>query len=223
MTTIGEAVSRIRAVLKASKEDTFLTDRNIYFAILKYSKTLIKREDNQNRLMRMSFLFNTLGYVELIDVDTIEAECVGIPSTCTIKRTKEKLPLILNGMYGPLFRNVSSIDISEELFKTEPRVYTNMTNTTNFKYNKKGYYWYLNGYLYVPNRDWEAIKVEAIFEESISGYTCSTEDDCKNRYEETLNIPEYLFAEVEQFVIKELSMMAQIPQDLNDDKTNILR
>ena len=57
MTTIGEAISRVRNTLKAVKDDAFLTDRSIYFAILKYGKTLLKREDNQNRLMKMSSLY----------------------------------------------------------------------------------------------------------------------------------------------------------------------
>ena len=96
MTTIGEAISRIRTTLKAVKEDPFLTDRTIYFSILKYGKTLLKREDNQNRLMKMSSLFNTLPYVELIDVDKVEAGCVGVYSECYFKRSKEKVPTILN-------------------------------------------------------------------------------------------------------------------------------
>ena len=54
MTTIGEAVSRVRNVLKGVREDAFLTDRTIYYSILKYAKALIKREDNQFRLMKMS-------------------------------------------------------------------------------------------------------------------------------------------------------------------------
>lgn len=54
MTSIGEAISRVRNALKAVKEDPFLTDRQIYFVLSKYAKTLIKREDNQFRLMKMS-------------------------------------------------------------------------------------------------------------------------------------------------------------------------
>ena len=46
MTTIGESISRVRNALKAVKEDAFLTDRQIYFVISKYGKTLLKREDN---------------------------------------------------------------------------------------------------------------------------------------------------------------------------------
>ena len=45
MTTIGEAISRVRNTLKAVKEDPFLTDRTIYFAIIKYGQTLLKREN----------------------------------------------------------------------------------------------------------------------------------------------------------------------------------
>jgi hypothetical protein len=73
MTTIGEAISRVRNTLKAVKEDPFLTDRTIYFALLKYAQTLIKREDNQFRLMKMSQIFKVMPYVELIDVDRVEA------------------------------------------------------------------------------------------------------------------------------------------------------
>ena len=59
MTTIGEAISRVRNTLKAVREDPFLTDRAIYFLIIKYGKTLLKREDNQNRLMKISSLFSS--------------------------------------------------------------------------------------------------------------------------------------------------------------------
>ena len=54
MTSIGEAISRVRNTLKAVREDPFLTDRNIYFLLIKYGKTLLKREDNQNKLRRQS-------------------------------------------------------------------------------------------------------------------------------------------------------------------------
>jgi hypothetical protein len=47
-------ISRVRNTLKAVKEDAFLTDRIIYSSLLKYAQTLIKREDNQFRLMKIS-------------------------------------------------------------------------------------------------------------------------------------------------------------------------
>ena len=220
MTTIGEAISRVRNALKAVKEDPFLTDRQIYFVLTKYAKTLIKREDNQFRLMKISSIFKVLPYVELIDVDKVEAGCVGVYSECYFKRSKEKLPSILDGMFGPFIRTVSSIDGGIEMFRTDPGTWVSITKSTTFKYNNRPYFWYLNGYLYAPNIDWDAIRVEAIFENDVP--TCDS-DECEPIQNQQLNIPEYLFSEVEQFAMKELTMIAQIPVDTADDGQNILR
>jgi len=220
MTTVGEAISRVRNTLKAVKEDPFLTDRTIYFSLIKYAKTLIKREDNQFRLMKMSSIFKVLPYIELIDVDKVEAGCIGVYSDCYFKRSKEKLPTILNGMFGPIIRTVSSIDGGIEMFRTDPGTWVSITKSTTFKYNKRPYFWYLNGYIYVPNVDWDAIRIEAIFENDVP--TCDS-DDCELIQDQQLNIPEYLFSEVEQFALKELTMIAQLPVDPTDDSQNILR
>jgi hypothetical protein len=220
MTTVGEAISRVRNTLKAVKEDAFLTDRTIYSLLLKYAKTLIKREDNQFRLMKISSIFKVMPYVELIDVDKVEAGCIGVYSGCYFKRSKEKLPSILDGMFGPIIRTVSSIDGTIELYRTDPGTWVSMTKTTTFKYNRSIYFWYLNGYLYIPNVDWDAIRVEAIFEGTIE--SCDT-DPCEVKQEEQFALPEYLFSEVEQFTLQELTMTLKVPADSVDDSQNILR
>lgn len=220
MTTIGQAISRVRNTLKAVKEDPFLTDRTIHSALLKYGQTLIKREDNQYRLMRMSQIFKVLPYVELIDVDKVEAGCTGVYSECYFKRSKDKLPTILDGMFGPLIRTVSSIDGTIEMFRTEPGTWASITKSTTFKYNKRPYFWFLNGYLYVPNVDWDAVRIEAIFDGQLE--TCDT-DPCLIRQEEPFVFPEYLFSEMEQYVVKELTMTMSIPTDGPDDGQNALR
>ena len=220
MTTIGEAVSRVRNTLKAVKEDPFLTDRTIYYALTKYGQTLLKREDNQFRLMKISSIFQVLPYVELIDVDRVEAGCVGVYSGCYFKRSKDKLPTIFGGAMGPIIRTVSSIDGGIEMFRTDPGTWVSITRSTTFKYNKRPYFWYLNGYLYVPNVDWDAIRVEAVFEGKVE--SCDT-DPCLIRQDDPLPFPEYLFSEVEQFVIKELTMAIQVPTDGPDDSQNVLR
>lgn len=220
MTTIGEAISRIRNSLKAVKEDAFLTDRTIYFSLSKYAKTLIKREDNQFRLMKMSQIFQVLPYIELIDVDRVEAGCIGVYSECYFKRSKDKLPSILDGMFGPIIRTTSSIDGSIEMFRTDPGTWVSITKSSTFKYNKRPYFWYLNGYIYCPNIDWDAIRMEAIFENKVEN--CDT-DPCEVKQDEVLAIPDYLFSEAEQFVLKELTMIMQAPSDGADDSQNSLR
>lgn len=220
MSTIGEAISRVRNALKAVKEDAFLTDRTIFFSLTKYAQTLIKREDNQFKLMKMSSIFQVLPYLELIDVDKVEAGCIGVYSGCYFKRTKDKIPSILNGAFGPVIRTVSSIDGTLEIYRTEPGIWLSITKSTTYKYNKNLYFWYLNGYLYFPNLDWEAVRMEAIFDGYVD--TC-TSDPCEVRQDQPLNIPAYLFSEVEQFTIKELAMGLQIPTDTSDDGINTIR
>jgi len=216
-TKIGYTVSRVRNTLKAVKEDAFLTDRFIYSVVSKYAKLYIKRQDNLNKLLRFKSFFRTLPCVPLIEVDKIEACCAGIKSGCTIMRTKDKLPSPFEGPYGPMFRTVSSIDGSQEIIQTEPGTYTSMTKTTTFKYNKNKYYWYLDGYMYFPNIEWDAVKIEGIWEDSIE------ERDCILRQDQESNIPDDLFAEIEQQVLQELTMSIQIPADQSDDKQNALR
>jgi hypothetical protein len=222
MITIGESISRVRNVLKAVKEDPFLTDRFIYSVIIKYAKMLIRRQDNESKIMRFQSLFDVLPCVELIEVSKIEACCTGVKTNCKIMRTKDKLPQLLEGAYGPLFRSVTSIDGSIEMFKTYPATYTAMSHTTNFKYNKTKYFWYLNGYLYFPNIEWEAVRVEGLWDEDVSKYTCEVEV-CTPRQDQSLRIPEYLFGEIEQMALKEILTAGQIPTDGPDDKQNILR
>jgi hypothetical protein len=215
--TIGDVISRLRSQIKGVRQDAFVTDRMIYSFIIKHAKWLMKREDSKNRLMSFSGVVQTMDFVELIDIDKVEACCTGIKSDCTIKRTKDKLPIFLQGYYGPLIRAVTSLDGSEELQPIIPSSYLNIANSKNGKYNKTRYFWLINDYLYFPNLEWDAIRIEGIFEDDISRWTCA-EDSCKLRQDDSFNVPDYLLGELESQVMKDLSLMYQIPSDLANDK-----
>lgn len=223
MTTISDVVSRVRNVVKGSKQDPFLTDRYLYSLILKYAAVYMRRQDSTNKLMKFNSVFQTLPFVELIEVDKVEAHCTGIKTGVTIKRTAQKLPNFMQGYWGPLIRTVSSIDGSIELQPTQPGTYTSMTKTSTFKYNTVKYYWFLNGYLYMPNVDWDAVLVEGVFEQDITKWNCDPADDCTVRHQQQFAVPDFLFAEIETMVVKELGVQANMPPDMSDDKLNLLR
>jgi hypothetical protein len=130
---------------------------------------------------------------------------------------------MFDGMFGPLFRTVSSIDGETELFRTEPGTYVSMTKTSSFKFNNRIYFWYLNGYLYFPNMQWDAVKVEGIFEGNLGDFICDPKENCRLKQDHQLPFPEYIFSEVEQFVLKELTMTASIPSDGADNNQNTFR
>jgi len=224
MQTIGDATSRIRGVLKAVKEDPFLTDRFLYSLIQKYGKAVIRRQDNEGKLKSFTSLFETIPCVELIEVDKVEACCIGVRTGCTFRRSKDKLPAIVEGSSGPIIRAVTTLDQSQRLNETYPSTYANMTKSTNFKYNKHKYFWYIDGYLYIPDVEWDAVRLVALFDEDISDLLCANDpEDCIVEQERTLNIPEYLMAEIEAMVKEELVPTMQIPPDGADDAQNVLR
>lgn len=217
-------ISRIRNSIKAVKEDAFVTDRYIWSLVVKYAEALINKQDSK-KSKRFRKLYRTLPCVELIEIDKVEACCPGIKSGCIIKRTKEKLPDVYNGPYGPMITSVTSLDNSVEIYPTEPGTYTSMTKTTTFKYNKIKYYWYLNGYLYFPNIEWDAVKIEGIWKDNIKGY-CGDDvenPECMLEQDKIVSIPEDLLAEIEMQVLNEILPQLKIPVDQNDDKQNIYR
>jgi hypothetical protein len=223
MNTVGESISRVRGILKGSHEDSFLTDRFVYSIISKYAKALIKREQNQKKLMANDSLFEMLSFVELTEVDKIEADCAPIKSGCIIKRTEVKLPALLNGANGPLIRKVYSIDGSYDFKQTSPANYIALSKSTNFKYNKQKYYWFRNGYLYFPDSEIEAIMVEALWEDTLDGFCTADDDECSSMQDRKFALPEHLFAEVEQMAEQEFGMTMRLPDDGADDGQDILR
>ena len=219
--TIGEAISRLRILIKSVKQDATLSDRFLYSMILKHGKLLMRRQDNLNRIMKFNSIFQPLNYVDLIEIDKIEAQCKGIKSNCKFMRTKEKLPKLIEGYWGVLIRSVTSIDYSVQVHHTYPTAYEQMTSQKYFKYNKKKYFWYLDGHLYFPSLHWDAVRLEGIFEGDISKDDCDDEDDCTYIQDRTIAIPDFLFAEIESMALKELTVMLQVPVDTKHDAQNV--
>lgn len=220
MNTIGEAISRVRNNIKAVDTDSFITDRLIYSNIIKYAKLYIKQQTAQSVQSRFNSLYVKLPCVDLIEVDKVEA-CCEVKSGVLIKRTKDRLPGVLEGAGGLLLRTVASVDGSEEVFRTTPQFYNAQQKTSAAKYNKTKYYWFLDGYLYIPNVDWDSIAIEGIFESKLTP-TC--EDPCRAVQDQYLNIPSDLFAQVEQQVVNDFLRMAQInPDNQQGDNQSQLR
>lgn len=223
MNTIGELTNRLRNQMKSTRQDAFLTDRYLYSMAMKHAKLFLRREDGLSKILRFRGAFQPLNFVELIDVDPAEVNCRCIDTGCRIKRTRERIPKVFEGYNGPLIRTVSSIDHSEICMVTSMPMWEQMSKQKTFKYNRTKYYWHLDGYLYLPNVEWEAIRVEALFEDDISKFNCDPKDDCLYRQDAAVGIPEYLFSEIESLVIRDLSLQLQIPSDQSHDLNNIVR
>jgi len=219
---VKEWISQIRNLSKTLKQDNvYITDRLIFSLIKKHAAPLIYQEDGKMKIMKMDFLFTPIEFTELVEVDKIEAECVGIKTDCTIKRTKDKLPAIFTGYWGAVIRDVSSIDGNIEIYPTSPRSYVRKRNSSNAKYDKNKYYWFLNDYLYFPDMEWDAVRIEAIFESLID--SCGKKDPCSDYQEMEVGIPDYLISTIQGLVMQDLSIHFQIPSDAQNDKISNTR
>ena len=67
------------------------------------------------------------------------------------------------------------------------------------------------------------MRIEAIIEGDTKDFLCPSKDSCMIKQDFQLPLPEYLFSEIEQFVIKELTTSISIPTDGADDSQNVLR
>ncbi len=226
MSTIAESVSRVRNGLKAVREDAFITDRFIYSLIMKYGKTLMERDNRVKNLFTNSKMFSEIPFFRLTQVTTIDGCYGSLIKGCKIMRSVDKLPKISTTKNGMMIKYVSSVDHSVQFIRTSPERYERMKNLSSFKYNKSKYYWILNDYIYVPDVDYEAISISALFEEGIGEFLCETgkkSSECTVMQENELPIPEYLLSEAEQNARTELLPMLQIPVDTSNDKQNIIR
>lgn len=217
-TTIGELISQTRNLSKSVNQDNlYLSDRLLYSLLKKHLALFIYREDTNLKVTSIRFIYTSLPFVELKEVDRIEAQCEGIKSGCIIKRTKEKLPPMLKGYNMPLIGAVTSIDGQTELLATSPVQYVRKTNLSDFKYNKTHYYWYLNGYLYFPDIAWDAVKLEAVLDGEQTD-DCGNIDPCAQAQDIELGIPDYLISTVQAEVMKDIAFLLQVPKDQIVDK-----
>lgn len=218
--TIGELISQIRNLTKSLRAtNLYITDRLIWSLFKKHVSSIFYQEDGRMKTMKMSSIFTTIPYLELIEVDKVEAECLGIKSDCRIKRTKNPLPYIFKGYWGPLIRAVTSLDGEQEILPTNPRQYVRKSTSPNFKYNKNKYYWYLNNHLYFPDLEWDGVKLDAAFENEM---VCGQVDDCDYPTSKQLYVPEYVLTIVQAEIIKDLTLPLQLQKNPEEDKNKTI-
>lgn len=219
---INDVISRIRTIIKADRQESFLTDRAIYSLFRKHASLVMKRLDERGKLNKFDSVFETLDYVELEECDKVEA-CCTVKSYSTFRKTVLPMPMFTEGSKGPMVRSITSLDGATSIQLIDNiDLFNYISRSKNFKYNKTKYGWYINDRIYFGNIDWPAVRVEGIFEEDISVFKCD-EEKCFPRQQQSLNVPDFLLSEIESSVLRDLGFRLQIPTDTNSDNININR
>ncbi len=220
---IGEVVSRLRGLIKEVRQDSWLSDKFLYHLFKKHASVVIKRLDEKKSMMAMNSVYETLDYVELEECDKVEAGCMGIKSYSTFMRTCTSVPVFTEGKWGPMIRSITSLDGSVMFKLTTHDQYQVLSNSQSFRYNTTKYAWYLNDRLYLPNVNYPAVRIEGMFDGDISRFKCNYDDKCKPRQEQSLNVPDWILADVEKACLAELGFSLQVPSDPIHDNNNIMR
>jgi hypothetical protein len=214
--TVGELISQIRSLTKSSRNtNLYISDRLIWSLFKKHATTILYTEDSKMKVFKMDYIFSVAPFLELEEVDKVDKNCFGVSAGCKIKRTKKILPNIFKGYWGPLIRDVTSIDGEIKLMPTTLAQFNRKEKSPNFKYNKSKYYWESNGRLYFPNIEWDAVRAEAAFEEEPD---CEELDGCISPQDKRLFIPEYMISSIQGMVLQELGLSMQILKNPEQDK-----
>lgn len=228
MSTYRSMVSDVRSTHKLLSTDSLITDRAIASEIRNNSLLLVKRDTNLRKLWATDTIFTTIPCLEMIQVPI--SECCNYVDDCTIARTKLKLPKIAEGNYQYVIQGVYSINaMSGKGTKMKEITVNRYINLLKLPIVKREYYfWISNDYLYVTNPDIQAIRLVAMFDETIPneimypecccGVEAPLEEYCMNPLDKEVPLPGYLKAQVLGLVSQKLlQTYFNIKTDISDN------
>ncbi len=207
MLTNAELIARVKNANKFVSDDDLISDRYIYSLLKSKASVLIKRELNLRKLLASDNVYQAYECICLIEAPGAECDL-----SCNVRRTKNKLPKIEEGLYSYFIQGVFNTSNSEELFPTTIRDFINHSRL-RVKTPKK-FYTIRNGYLYVLDPDVESVNMYAYFTESIED---SDGSECLSMYDKEFKIASYLVDPLVQLVNQELINYHKLPVEQEDN------
>lgn len=207
MVTNAELISRLKNANKFLADDDVISDRYLYSLLKQKASILIKREANQRKLLTSDNVYQNYECVDLISARGSECDL-----NCPVRRTRNKLPKIEEGLYSYFIQGVFNTSNSEEIFPTTIRDYINHSKL-RIKSPKK-FYTIKDSYLYVLDPDVECINIYAYFTESIEDLDGT---QCVSMYDKEFKIPAYLIDSLIELCNQSLINYHKLPIEQEDN------
>lgn len=218
--TNREAISRVKKILREVNADSRFTNRLAYSMLKTAANFLIQKESDRLKLVKQTNLFRRLKCVKVIEAPTIDP-CCGIKSKCKVWRTEERLPSTYSDLYGPIIKNVYTIDGSQTLLYIQPSDYERIAMNPWKKKNVNKYYFFSDGYLYFPNGAYKQVEIEAYFETDPKCDCCGDGDKCIKFLDKAFIIPGYLESALFQMIEQEaLQTYKNLPEKSHEINKN---
>lgn len=217
--TKGEAVDTIMNKFRALTQDRRLSRRYVLAEIEIASKYLIEQKVSEGT-MQTGSLYKEIKCLELIKVDRITCPMVELRTCNILMRSKERLPKVLYSSWGPLIKEVTTIDQEKSFKRVTKRSSRRRSMKPKGPKSNDLYYLYEDGYLWIIDTEVYGLNVELItFDDekvdSLNG--CNNKDECKSGWDHDLVLPESITQAVLDKVTQTISINRQIPIDEKAD------
>ena len=216
-----EFVSNIINNLKFLNKDEHPSRRFILNTGKAEAVTLISQKLQDKSIFREDNIFQTIQCLKMQTIDTIKCGIYEFEKCDSLVKSSKKLPRLLYSRYGNSIVEVTSIDGSVIFLPTtlsdyklfKKRVLSNRTRNTKF-------YYVQDGYLYLPDCEYEYVNVTLITldtkdVEKLS--TCKDCDNCKSIWDYEFICPDKLLVTVINETFKKVSMIRQVVEDTLPD------
>ncbi len=218
---VREVISRVRNSLKEHNADSVFFNKHIYSILKSHTAFLLKRESERlkNNIYLSSNIWTPIC-VEMEPVSAILCDCINLPIDCTIYRSKQKLPVMLEVGYSFFYKSISTADHSEFFNLVSPNGFKQRTSTKYAKYSKDSLAFIENGYLYTPDKEYALLRILGWFENTTGFKDCNAKpEDEKNStagcslLDTEFKCPEHLISPAIQMTLEELLRTKQLPYD----------
>ena len=204
--------SQIVNNIKALNIDDFIAPKFVLTMATNIAADFIKKDNDNRRLWKMSEGWKEAECLPLIEVPITSCPDLDTFVCKRLMRTKDKLPDTYSTRYGNLIKHVASINFGQFYDPVSPRQYKAIMNRQFVDYKKK-YYFFIGGYIYIPDSQVESIRIEAFFKKpwevdvlNAQNEDCSTcnKNICVKPLDYEFVAPEYLFNNIKEEVLKQL-------------------
>jgi len=211
MTDNRQLVSSIWNDLKALNIDDYISPQFIVQKAIDIAGDFIKKENDSRRIYKLSEGWNEIECMNMMEVPITTCPELNHYVCKRLMRTVDKVPETYSTRYGNLIQHVASVNMGQFYDPISARQYTAIMNRQFVDYRKK-YYFFINGYIYIPDSNVEVIRINAYFKKpwEVAQVTLNNCEDCDipecipSPLDFEFVCPDYLYNSVKQEIIKQL-------------------
>ena len=232
---IRQYISDITNQIKQYSMDSYISPKFIYSETINIISDFLKKDHEAKRkLQKLSQGWSEIKCLNLVEVDVVECAELDIRMCEKLMRSKNRLPDTFSYSFGNIIKHVASINFSSFYDPVTPRQW-NAIQKREFRDPNKYYYFFIDGYIYIPVPKKQVINVEALrvdayfiskYEVDVFNLTNSECIDCQNNkclspldYE--LVCPGYLLNDVKKELLNRLgSLFLKVQLDQYPNMSN---